>query len=101
MKPAQMLYWTRAGSGVAVGAICAIYDYATGAVFTTTPSINDFFTGLTLALFLFLVTYYILKPFLGHKFEKKTKLLTTGIGAYFLLWLIMWVLLDSIIRGPM
>lgn len=99
MKPAEMLYWTRAGLGVAIGVISASYDYLTGVLSRELQnqfSINDFLTGLTFALLFFIITYYILKMYFADKFEKKTKILSTGIGAYFLLWIVVWVLLRTL-----
>lgn len=99
MKPLEMLYWSRAGLGVAIGVINALYDYFTGVLsreLQNQPSINDFLTGLSFALLFFLITYYILKFFFSNKIEKKTKILSTGIGAYFFLWLVVWVLFRSI-----
>jgi hypothetical protein len=100
MKPAQLLYWIRAGLGVTAGAISAMSDFARG-VLSRAVSMDDFFFGLSVALLFFIVTYYILKVFFIGKFEKRSKILSTGIGAYFFLWLVMWVLLDSIIKGPL
>ncbi|MEM2102530.1 MAG: hypothetical protein QXM22_03345 [Candidatus Bathyarchaeia archaeon] len=99
MKPAEMLYWSRAGLGVTIGVINALYDYFTGVLSRelSQPSINDFLTGLSFALLFFLITYYILKIYFINKIEKKTKILSTGIGAYFFLWLVVWVLLRSVL----
>ena len=96
MKPSQSLYWIRAVLGVVIGAITALYDYAMGLAKPSTD-INDLFTGLALALIFFIVTYYILKLRYIGKFEKKSKLITTGIGTYFLLWIIVWVLIHTIL----
>jgi hypothetical protein len=98
MKPPESLYWTRASLGVIVGAIDALYDYAAG-VPRLSYDINDFFTGLAFALIFFIISYYILKLRYIDKFEKKSKIMTTGIGIYFLLWLVMWVLVRTIIQA--
>jgi hypothetical protein len=99
MKPSSSLYWTRAILGVTMGALDAFYDYAVGNITAThSISINDFFTGLAFALMFFIVTYYVLKIFYTDKFQKKSKIMTTGIGTYFILWIVVWVLLETIIR---
>jgi hypothetical protein len=96
MKPSQSLYWIRASLGVVIGAITALYDYATGLA-KPSSDLNNLFTGLSFALIFFIITYYILKLRYIGKFEKKSKLITTGIGTYFLLWIVVWVLLHTII----
>jgi hypothetical protein len=98
MKPSESLYWTRASLGVIVGAIVALYDYTIG-VPKLSSDLNDFFTGLAFALIFFIISYYILKLRYVDKFEKKSKIMTTGIGIYFLLWLVVWVLVRTIIQA--
>lgn len=99
MKPSSSLYWIRAILGVAIGAIDALYDYVTGVVTQTAFSFNDLFTGLTFALLFFIVTYYVLKIFYVDKFQKKSKILSTGIGTYFVVWIVTWVLFYSLIKA--
>ena len=98
MKPSESLYWIRAGLGAAAGGLSALYDYA---VRVPKPSydINDLFTGLAFAFIFFIITYYILKIRYLNKFEKRSKMITTGIGTYFLLWIVVWVLLHTIITA--
>ena len=97
MKPSESLYWTRAGLGVVIGVLSASYDYAAG---VTKPSndLNNLFTGLSFALIFFIMTYYVLKLRYVDKFEKKSKMITTGNGTYFLLWIVVWVLVHTIIQ---
>ena len=100
MKPSTSLYWTRAVLGVTIGALDALYDYSAGNLAQTHEmSINDIFTGLAFALLFFIITYYVLKIFYADKFQKKSKILSTGIGTYFILWIVAWVLIDSIFRA--
>ena len=99
MKPSTSLYWVRALLGVTIGALDALFDYYSGVLSQTVFSINDFFTGLAFALLFFIITYYVLKIFYSDKFQKKSKILSTGIGTYFLLWIVAWVLIDSVIRA--
>jgi hypothetical protein len=98
MKPSTSLYWIRAVLGVTIGALDALYDYAAGTLSQKSFSINDFLTGAAFALLFFIITYYVLKPLYIDKFQKKSKILSTGIGTYFILWVVTWVLLDSVIR---
>lgn len=98
MKPSESLYWTRASLGVIIGAVDALYDYAAG-VPKLSYDLNEFFTDLAFALLFFIITFYILKWRYADKFQKKTKIMTTGIGIYFLLWLVVWVLVRTIIQA--
>jgi uncharacterized membrane protein YwzB len=100
MKPSTSLYWIRAVLGVSIGALNALYDYAAGNISASHPiSINDLLTGLAFAMLFFVITYYVLKIFYVDKFQKKSKVLSTGIGTYFILWIMAWVLIDSVIRA--
>ncbi len=51
------------------------------------------FNGLTVALLVYVVTYYLYKKIFAAKVEKPTKIFTTGIFAYFLTWLVGWIVL--------
>ena len=99
MKPSTSLYWIRAVLGVTVGALDALYDYAEKVLSADhKANINDLFTGLTLALLFFIITYYVLRIFYADKFQKKSKILSTGVGTYFILWVVSWVLINSLLR---
>lgn len=63
-------------------------------------SITTFMNGLTVALFVYLVSYYVLKAIFRTKVEKQSKIMTTGIGIYFFTWLVFWILVYSILKGP-
>lgn len=57
---------------------------------------NNIFNAVSLALLVYIITNYILRQLFIAKVEKASKVLTTGIGAYFLLWLVTWILLFSL-----
>jgi PKD repeat protein len=52
------------------------------------PLIN----GISISLAIYILTYYVLKFFFMNKVTKQTKIFTMGIGAYFLTFLLCWVL---------
>lgn len=54
-----------------------------------TPLIN----GISVALAVYLVTFYLVKWKFMNKVEKPTKIFTMGIGAYFLAFILFWVLI--------
>ena len=57
-----------------------------------------FFTGLTIAMLFYLLTYYIIyKRFFMAKVEKPAKVFTTGIGAYFFTWIVAWILFYTVV----
>ena len=88
MKPLDILYWIRACLGVVAGALCTL-------VGLFNPLFNNLLNGLFLALFIYAVTNYFLRQMFIGKVEKASKILTTGIGACFLVWIATWVLLFS------
>jgi len=90
MKAATIVYWSRAGLGVAAGLVSALIS---------SPSFDTlaFFNGISLALFIYIVTYYVFKSRLLIHFEKPSKIFTTGIGAYFLTWIVTWVIFYTLL----
>jgi hypothetical protein len=101
------IYWIR----VALGAIAGIVS--TGAILlfqTLSPSTsllsivsstNTLLNGITIALLIYLVSYYILKAKYSGKIEKQSKIMSMGIFIYFFTWLIVWVFSLSVIIGPL
>jgi uncharacterized membrane protein YwzB len=98
MKPSTSLYWIRAVLGAVIGGLDGLFDYSAN-IDPTKFNINDIFVGLSFALLFFIITYYVLKIFYIDKFQKKSKVLSTGIGTYFILWIVTWVLVYSIIKA--
>ena len=74
----------RVGFGILAAMVAAlVVDLRVG-----DPLIN----GITIGLAVYLVTYYLLKWQFMTKVEKPTKIFTMGIGAYFLVFIMCWVL---------
>jgi len=95
MKPLSVIYWSRAGLGVAIGVLCAVYLYLS--VSRELASIFTLLTGLSFAMLFYIATFYVIKlKFLG-RVDKQSKLMTQGIGIYFFAWLVSWVLVVSMI----
>ena len=95
MKPLVIIYWLRLLMGVIAAGIST-------AVTTMHDEISYtvFMNGITIALAIYLVSYYLLKAKFGTQLEKKSKLMTQGIGVYFFTWIVFWVLTYSILKGP-
>ncbi len=85
MKATTIIYWSRAILGMVAGIISALIS---------SPGIGSlaFFNGISLALFIYIITYYVFKNRFLAQFEKPQKIFTTGIGAYFLTWIVAWVI---------
>ena len=87
MKPTSIVYWSRAGLGAVAGLASALLS---------SLDALSFFNGISVALLIYIITYYVFKSrFLIH-FEKPSKIFTTGIGAYFLTWIVAWVIFYTI-----
>ncbi len=93
MTPIVKLYWLRVVLGIVAGVITAVV-----APFFGSGSINALIDSITIALLIYLVTYYILKAQFGKKVEKQSKILSTGIGMYFFSWLSFFVLFYTIVQ---
>jgi hypothetical protein len=89
MKPLSIIYWTRVLWGIIAASISA---WLSG--FTIEFNILN---GVSIALLLYIITYYVYKPLFHSRVEKTTKIFTTGVGAYFLTWLVMFGLLFTLI----
>ena len=89
MQPLTIIYWTRVLLGTIAALICAFL----------TSIITDFsiLNGVSIALLVYIITYYVYKAqFLG-KVAKPSKIFSTGVGAYFLSWLVMWALFYTVL----
>jgi hypothetical protein len=106
LEALKKIYWIRVGLGALAGLI------STGALFLwqmLTPevelialigSFNTLLNGITIALLIYLLSYYVLKAKYASQLEKQSKIMSMGIFIYFFSWLIVWVLTLTIIIGP-
>jgi len=110
MKTVEVLakiYWIR----VALGAVAGLISTSAILLFqaidpsisllTLISSINTLLNGITVALLIYLISYYVLKARYSSKIEKQSKIMSMGIFIYFFTWLIVWVLTLTIIIGPL
>jgi hypothetical protein len=97
LKVLEQLYWLRGLSGVVAGILSTLYTYYAHEISTTIFSAYTFVNGLTIVLAIFLFTYYVFKYAFGSRIEKPTKLFSTGIGIYFIAWIVIWALLYTLI----
>ncbi len=90
MNPLTILYWTRFLLGIVAAALSALL----------TDFLQEFnlFNGISIALLVYIVSYYVYKAAFAAKVEKQSKIFTTGVGAYFLSWLVIWVLFYTLLN---
>ena len=95
MRPLVLIYWTRLALSILAGALSAL-------VATMLEELNPttFINGLTIALLLYLLSYYALKAKFRDRVEKPTKIMTMGIFMYFIAWAVFFILFSSILKGP-
>jgi len=91
LKPLNIIYWSRVCSGILAGVICTV-GWALAGLF------GNFIEGLSMAIIIYILTYYVYKLLFITKVEKSSKVLFTGIGAYFLTWIVAWVLFSTLMK---
>ena len=96
MKPLVIIYWSRLGLGIIAAAISAAV-----AALGDELSYTTFLNGITIALALYLLSYYILKAKFATQVEKPSKIMTMGIGVYFFTWIVFWILIYTLMKGPL
>jgi len=95
VKPLVIIYWLRLVLGVVAAGISTAVTLLHDEL-----SYTIFMNGLTIALAIYLVSYYVLKAKFTLQVEKQSKIMTQGIGIYFFTWLVVWVLIYTILKGP-
>lgn len=92
MNPLTIIYWTRFLLGIVAALISALLGYLVQGF--------SLFNGVSIALLLYIITYYVYKSVFLVRVEKPSKVFTTGVGAYFLTWLVMWALFYTLLKPP-
>ena len=95
MKPLEVIYWFRVGLSIVAGTISAFM-----ATLFDAYSFNTFLNGITIALAIYLLSYYVVKAKFMNKVEKPSKFMTMGIFIYFIAWAVFFVLIYTILVGP-
>jgi len=99
MKPLVTIYWLRVALGIVAASICTGYVLARGPISKTNFTYITLMNGLSIALVVYLISYYIIKRRYINKVEKPTKLMTTGIGIYFISWIVFWILFYTLLAA--
>lgn len=95
MKPLVTIYWIRVALSIVAAAISA--------VIATMQNVTDLYTfvnGVTIALLVYLLSYYVIKAKFMNKVEKQSKLMTQAIFMYFIAWAVFFILFYSLLKGP-
>ena len=95
MRPLVIIYWARVVLGIISGSISTVLTLSMGE-----RGLPTFLNGLTIALVVYLITFYIIKAKFAKTVEKPSKLMSQGIGIYFFAWLLTWIMLYTLIIGP-
>jgi len=92
LKTLNVIYWSRVGFGILAALVATLLvNLKVG---------NPLMNGITIGLAVYLITYYVVKWKFTSKVEQPTKLLTMGIGAYFLTFILCWVLFITPFLAP-
>jgi len=93
MTPVVQLYWIRVVLGVIAGAISAAL-----ALYLPLGDLSSLIDSFTIALMVYLVSYYPLKAIYEPKVDKQSKILSTGVLMYFFAWLPFFVLFFTLFK---
>ncbi|MCW4015455.1 MAG: PKD domain-containing protein [Candidatus Bathyarchaeota archaeon] len=84
MKTLNIIYLCRVGFAILAALVASfVVNLKVG-----DPLIN----GISISLAIYILTYYVVKFFFMNKVTNQQKIFTMGIGAYFLTFLLCWVL---------
>ena len=93
MKPLNLIYWTK----MLLGAIVGLISGALGAAAGNLSIAFNLFNGISIALLVYIIVYYVYKRLFLAQVGKTTKLLSTGIGGYFLTWVVVFALVFTLL----
>ena len=89
MNSLTIIYWTRVLLGIVAAVICTLFNELVGGI--------SILNGISIALLVYIITYYVYKSQFLTKVEKQSKLFSTGVGAYFFTWIVMFALLFTLV----
>ncbi len=92
-KGLDKVFWIRVGLGILAGALSAEMGS------TMVHYRDKGFTAVGIAIILFIISYAIAKTLrVPLPSSDKRKLVMTGIGSYFLMFLFTWILVNTLIH---
>jgi hypothetical protein len=93
LRPLVTLYIARLGLGMVAAVLSALLANVQNEL-----SLTTFMNGLTIALLVYLVSYYLFKAVFRARVEKPSKIMSTGIGIYFFTWIVFMILFYTVLR---
>jgi hypothetical protein len=111
LKPLEKVYWLRLALGFLAAVLCIGYALAAGRIpyniaikedntLAFPQDVSLVFNSMTIAIIIYILSYYGIKYKFVRLVQKPQKLFTMGIGIYFLGWLVFWAMLYTILAGP-
>ncbi len=92
LKTLNVIYLCRIGFAILAALVATlVVDLKVG---------NPLLSGITIGLSIYIVSFYVLKWLFVKKVEKPTKILTMGIGIYFMTFIMCWVLFITPFLAP-
>jgi len=94
-----MLAWIRVGLGALSGLISGVLGFITPSGVSSEIVLNpNAYYGLYVAVFVYIASFYLAKYYIvkGIAQKDKNKLLTQGIGGYFMMFLFVWILFNTL-----
>lgn len=105
MNVLTKIYWVRVALGAIAGLISTAVSVITQSATKTSlvsqvANTTTLLNGVTIALLVYLLSFYALKAKYSAQVEKKSKIMSMGIFIYFFTWLVVWVLTLTLFIGP-
>jgi hypothetical protein len=106
VNPLTKVYWIRVSLGAIAGLISTSVSILAQSATTGTSIVaqvsntSTLLNGITIALLIYLLSFYALRAKFASQVEKKSKILSMGIFIYFFTWLVFWILTLTIYIGP-
>ena len=91
-NPLDKLFWLRVGMGILAGSLSAYLGYSM-------EEASRPFLAFGIMIILFIISYAIAKAMqIPIPSSDKKKLIMTGIGSYFFMFLFSWILVNTLIH---
>jgi hypothetical protein len=95
VKPLVVIYWIRVALSIFAAVISAVV-----ATLSAPNEFSTFLNGITIALAIYLISYYVIKARYMNKVEKQSKIMTQAVFMYFIAWAAFFILFYSLLVGP-
>jgi len=100
MRIIEKIYWIRLILGIIAALASTRYAQAVGTISTSGVDIRVFMNGVSIAIIVYVISYYLMKFKWASKVERPQKIFTTGVGIYFIAWLVFWILFYTLTAPP-